>query len=106
MRETALIRLAAQQMLAAGMNTSEGARELRKAMIVEELELVHGNVCRAARALGMHRNTLSRQMEDLGIWDAARKFRTESRLPVNSRAIRKLARSRIDSGNGADRKAA
>jgi transposase-like protein len=101
MKATALIAITAGQMLAAGMNPSEAARELRKAMITQALDTHHGNVCRVARALHVHRNTLSRQMADLGISDIAKEFRTESQLqrslkmsglPLHSPALRKLAR--------------
>jgi Bacterial regulatory protein, Fis family len=80
MRETALIRLAAQQVLASGMSLSEGVRELRKAMIAESLETYHGNVCQTARALHMHRNTLSRQMDELRMRDVAAECRAERRM--------------------------
>jgi hypothetical protein len=57
----------AQQMLLAGMTPGEGARELKKEMIEISLQQHRGNMCRTAQALGMHRNTLSRAVEELGI---------------------------------------
>jgi uncharacterized HAD superfamily protein len=59
------------------MNLDEGIRALRHAMIAVFLEQHHGNVCRAARALGIHRNTLNRQMEDLEIAHIARECRAD-----------------------------
>lgn len=77
--EATLIERTAQQMLEAGMSWSEGARELRKAMIAALLREHKGNVCRVARALRIHRNTLSRQIEELRIADVARQARANLR---------------------------
>jgi len=78
MKETTpLIQMAAQQMLAAGMTLHEGAGALSKAMIVESLKANRGNVCRTARALRVHRNTLSRKLVDLEIGDVARDCRAD-----------------------------
>jgi len=77
MKATPLLTMAAQQMLAAGMDLHEGTRELRKAMIAAALQEHHGNACQTARALRMHRNTLSRQMEELGMWQMARECRAD-----------------------------
>jgi DNA-binding NtrC family response regulator len=46
---------------------SEAVREFKKRFIVTVLEENRGNQCRAARELGMHRNTLSRTMQELKI---------------------------------------
>ena len=56
-----------RQMRAAGLSFFEAVREFKKGLIVDALRDARGNACRAARALGTHRNTLRRQMQDLGI---------------------------------------
>jgi hypothetical protein len=71
----------AQQMLLAGMTPGDGARELKKEMIVISLEEHRGNLCRTAHALGMHRNTLSRAVEELGIAGLPKQIRLGWRRP-------------------------
>jgi Fis family transcriptional regulator len=51
----------------AGLTYPEMVREFRRAYIKRVLEANKGNQVRAARELGMHRNSLSRNMEELGI---------------------------------------
>jgi DNA-binding NtrC family response regulator len=46
---------------------SEAVREFKKRFILAVLEENKGNQCRAARELGMHRNTLSRTLSELKI---------------------------------------
>jgi Fis family transcriptional regulator, factor for inversion stimulation protein len=46
---------------------AEAVREVRKAFICVALEDNHGNQCKTASALGMHRNTLARALAELGI---------------------------------------
>jgi DNA-binding NtrC family response regulator len=46
---------------------SEAVREFKKRFILAVLEENKGNQCRAARELGMHRNTLSRTLAELEI---------------------------------------
>jgi DNA-binding NtrC family response regulator len=46
---------------------SEAVREFKKRFILTVLEENKGNQCRAARELGMHRNTLSRTLAELDI---------------------------------------
>lgn len=71
MKETPLIQTVARQMLAAGLTPLQGARETQKEMIAESLREHHGNICRTARALGLHRNTLSRKLAEFGIANLA-----------------------------------
>jgi transposase-like protein len=106
MKERPLIQTAAQQMLAAGMTPRQGADEILKAMIVEALKENRGNICRTARALHMHRNTLSRRVVELQIADVAKECRTDrqsqrslkygGRLPMHSPALRKLAQNNLN----------
>ena len=55
------------QMYKSNILYSEGVREFKKRFILTVLQENQGNQCRAARELGMHRNTLSRAMADLGL---------------------------------------
>ena len=50
------------QMYRSNILYSEGVREFKKRFILTVLQENKGNQCRAARELGMHRNTLSRKM--------------------------------------------
>lgn len=58
------------QMYASGITYEEAVREFRRRYIQEVLNRNKGNQCKAARELGVHRNTLSRIMDDLKL-DAA-----------------------------------
>ena len=53
------------QMYASGITYEEAVREFRRRYIQEVLGHNRGNQCKAARELGVHRNTLSRIMADL-----------------------------------------
>src|SRR6202042_1391250 len=55
------------QMYKSNILYSEGVREFKKRFILTVLEENRGNQCRAARELGMHRNTLSRTITELKI---------------------------------------
>jgi DNA-binding NtrC family response regulator len=55
------------QMFRSGIMYAEAVREFKKRFIMAVLQEHHGNQCKAARALGMHRNTLSRTVEELQI---------------------------------------
>ena len=54
-----------QQMVHSGILYSEAVREFKKRFILTVLQEHNGNQCRAARELGMHRNTLSRTIAEL-----------------------------------------
>ena len=55
------------QMYKSNILYSEAVREFKKRFIMTVLEENRGNQCKAARELGMHRNTLSRTMQELKI---------------------------------------
>jgi len=55
------------QMHESGILYSEAVREFKKRFILNVLERNNGNQCRAARELGMHRNTLSRTINELNL---------------------------------------
>src|SRR5437588_10214269 len=56
-----------QQMYKSNILYSEAVREFKKRFIATVLDENKGNQCRAARQLGMHRNTLSRTISELKI---------------------------------------
>jgi DNA-binding NtrC family response regulator len=55
------------QMYRSNILYSEAVREFKKKFIFTVLQENKGNQCRAARELGMHRNTLSRTISELKI---------------------------------------
>src|SRR3979490_1761916 len=61
---------------------SEGVREFKKRFILTVLQENKGNQCRAARELGMHRNTLTRTMVE---WEIdVRQLRAGVKRPPRS----------------------
>jgi len=83
-----------QQMYKSNILYSEAVREFKRRFITTVLEENNGNQCRAARELGMHRNTLSRTVSELKI--NVREFREGGKRPPKSARPaaydRKLAR--------------
>jgi Fis family transcriptional regulator len=55
------------QMHSSGIRYEDAVREFKKQYLREVLVANRGNQCKAAEELGMHRNTLSRAMADLGL---------------------------------------
>ncbi|MGI9101336.1 MAG: helix-turn-helix domain-containing protein [Terriglobales bacterium] len=70
------------QMYKSGILYSEAVREFKKRFILTVLQSNQGNQCKAARELGMHRNTLSRTITELKV--DARALRADSRRPPRS----------------------
>ncbi|HEV2114246.1 MAG TPA: helix-turn-helix domain-containing protein [Terriglobales bacterium] len=70
------------QMHKSGILYSEAVREFKKRFIMAVLEENHGNQCKAARELGMHRNTLSRTITELKV--DLRGLRNGARRPPRS----------------------
>lgn len=54
-------------MHAAGVGYADAVRDFKKRYILEVLAHHRGNQCKAAEELGMHRNTLSRTLTELGM---------------------------------------
>jgi Fis family transcriptional regulator len=54
-------------MHSAGLAYTDAVREFKKRFILEVLARHRGNQCKAAEELGMHRNTLSRTLTELGM---------------------------------------
>lgn len=71
-----------QQMYRSNILYSEAVREFKKRFIATVLEENKGNQCRAARQLGMHRNTLSRTISELKL--DVREFRDGAKRPPRS----------------------
>ena len=55
------------QMHSSGIRYEVAVREFKKQYLREVLVAHRGNQCKAAKELGMHRNTLSRSMAELGL---------------------------------------
>jgi hypothetical protein len=89
MKEPTLIEQCAAKMVAAGITWSEGTVVLRRQLILAYLRETGGNLCHTARALQMHRNTLSRAMDALGIRRAAKNIRDEIRAQRSLRFDRR-----------------
>src|SRR5690242_14819600 len=70
------------QMYKSGILYDEAVREFKKRFIQIVLQENHGNQCKAARELGMHRNTLSRTITELKL--DLRTIRDGSRRPPRS----------------------
>lgn len=70
------------QMYKSNILYSEAVREFKKRFIMTVLEENRGNQCKAARQLDMHRNTLSRTMQELKI--DVRALRSGAKRPPRS----------------------
>ncbi|HYH00414.1 MAG TPA: helix-turn-helix domain-containing protein [Terriglobales bacterium] len=70
------------QMYKSGILYSEAVREFKKRFIINVLQECNGNQCKAARELGMHRNTLSRTIAELEL--DIRSLRNGARRPPRS----------------------
>jgi len=70
------------QMYRSGILYSEAVREFKKRFILTVLQENKGNQCKAARQLGMHRNTLSRTIAELDL--DVKTLRSGTRRPPRS----------------------
>ncbi len=70
------------QMRAGGITFDEAVREFKRRFLLEVLAHHRGNQCRAAKELGVHRNTLSRMLAELQIDPAT--VRSGARRPPRS----------------------
>lgn len=80
------------QMHKSGMAYLEAVREFQRVFILTVLQEQKGNQCRAAKKLGMHRNSLSRIVRDLHldiqpIRAAARRRPPQGERPVSLRQV-------------------
>jgi Fis family transcriptional regulator len=72
------------QMHKSGIFYEEAVREFKKRFILAVLHDNHGNQCKAARELRMHRNTLSRTIAELKLDVRAVRDGVRSRRPPRS----------------------
>jgi Fis family transcriptional regulator len=70
------------QMHSSGVPYAEAVRQFKRRYLLEVLAEHKGNQCKAAIALGMHRNTLSRTLTELDLDTAA--IRSGMRRPPSS----------------------
>jgi len=85
------------QMHSSGVRYEEAVREFKKQYLREVLVTHRGNQCKAAEELGMHRNTLSRAMADLGL-DLAEVRATLKRPPRSERPVFSAVRQNFRQG--------
>jgi DNA-binding NtrC family response regulator len=74
------------QLHSSGVRYEEAVREFKRQYLREVLVAHRGNQCKAAEELGMHRNTLSRAMSDLGL-DLAEVRAGLKRPPLSERPV-------------------
>jgi DNA-binding NtrC family response regulator len=67
------------QLVEHGVAYEDACSEFEKRFIRKVLEKSNGNRSRAAHTLGIHRNTLSRKIEDLGLDHHPRRRRRATR---------------------------
>ena len=80
------------QMHNTGVSYNEAVRQFKKRYLLMVLANHKGNQCKAAEELGMHRNTLSRTMAELGL-DLAEVRAGLKRPPRSERPVFSAARS-------------
>jgi len=81
------------QMYHVGLRYSEAVREFQKAFILTVLREEKLNQIRTAQRLGMHRNTLRRTIQELGV-EIAPLRAARRRPPVGERQIRSANKPR------------
>ena len=79
-------------MHSSGMRYDDAVREFKKQYLREVLVAHRGNQCKAAEELGVHRNTLSRAMAELGL-DLAEVRAALKRPPRSERPVLSAVRS-------------
>ena len=55
------------EMVARGIHFDDAQREFEKKFLACVIQQCDGNLCKAANALGVHRNTLARKIKELKI---------------------------------------
>jgi len=63
----AVLEAVISEMVAKGIYWPEAVAEFEKLFILEALRRTRGNLGKAALTMGVHRNTLSKKMRELGI---------------------------------------
>jgi Fis family transcriptional regulator, factor for inversion stimulation protein len=80
------------QMHSSGIRYEDAVREFKRQYLREVLVANRGNQCKAAQELGMHRNTLSRTIAELGL-NLAEVRAGLKRPPRSERPVLSTARS-------------
>jgi Fis family transcriptional regulator, factor for inversion stimulation protein len=80
------------QMHAGGITYTEAVREFKRRFLLEVLAHHRGNQCKAAKELGMHRNTLSRTMAELEL-DSSQIRGSLKRPPRSERLVFEASRA-------------
>jgi len=80
------------QMHAGGITYAEAVREFKRRFLMEVLAHHKGNQCKAAKELGMHRNTLSRTIAELEL-DASQIRGNLKRPPRSERPVFETSRA-------------
>ncbi|MCP4657998.1 MAG: hypothetical protein GY856_21525 [bacterium] len=65
-----------------GVTLEQARKEFEKQFILASIRSNDGNLCRSARSLGVHRNTLRNKVSNLGIVDEASSTRPTARRSV------------------------
>jgi DNA-binding NtrC family response regulator len=79
------------QLHSTGVRYEDAVREFKKQYLREVLLAHRGNQCKAAEEMGMHRNTLSRAMAELGL-SLAEVRATLKRPPRSERPVFSVVR--------------
>jgi Fis family transcriptional regulator len=85
------------QMHSSGIRYDDAVRDFKRQYLREVLVAHRGNQCKAAEELGMHRNTLSRAMAELGL-DLAEVRATLKRPPRSERPVYSAVRQSFRQG--------
>lgn len=84
-------------MHSSGIRYEEAVREFKRQYLREVLIANRGNQCKAAEELGMHRNTLSRAMAELGL-NLAEVRASLKRPPRSERPVFSVSRPGLRQG--------
>lgn len=76
--DASLLERTAQTMVRAGWSLTQGANEIRVHMLKAAFTEHAGNACRVAHALGHHRNTIGRLVEELKLGEFVRRCRADA----------------------------
>jgi Fis family transcriptional regulator len=85
------------QMHSSGIRYEDAVREFKRQYLREVLISNRGNQCKAAEEMGMHRNTLSRAMAELGL-NLAEVRASLKRPPRSERPVFSAVRSGLRQG--------
>lgn len=75
------------QMIEHGVSFEDAVAEFEKKFIKKVLEKSKGNQSKAAGELGIHRNTLSRKLDDLNLDHRAKRRRKSRRSPARKAVL-------------------